>query len=130
LASEQGLTLIEVVMTVTIAVSLTALATFGVNRYLNNGKNRIAQADLATLKAAVRLYILDKGFPTSFTPEAALVPEYIPDLLTDPFARDGSLYVIERRTDPSDGVTKIYIGSRGPDGNVNYSGDDIFFYVR
>ena len=117
-------------MTVTIAVSLTALATFGVNRYLNNGKNRIAQADLATLKAAVRLYILDKGFPTAFTPETALVPEYIPELPTDPYARDGSVYVIERRTDPADGQSKIYVGSRGPDGNVNYGGDDVFFYIR
>lgn len=129
--NEHGATLIEVILTATIIALLASVATLGVNLYITEGKQRIVQSDLASLKAAVRLYILDKGFPATFTPQTDLVDDYLPELPIDPFSRDGSGYVMTLRQDPSDGQIKVYIGSRGPNGVAEAGGgDDIYVYVR
>lgn len=131
---QRGITLVEVILTAMIVSMLASVAALGVKQYLEDGKMQVVNADLATLKSAVRLFILDKGFPTSFNPATDLVPAYLPELETDPFSKDGSGYVIGLRTDPISATQKIYIGSRGPDGIIDYgvsgSKDDIFFYVR
>lgn len=124
---ESGVTLIEVVVTSVIIGLLASVAAFGINAYLTNGKKRIVQGDLATLKTAVRLYILDNGFPDPFQPQDLIDAKYLPDLPPDPFASDGGDYIMAIRGN------KLYIGSRGPDGAVDYGEtgkrDDIFVYV-
>ena len=127
LRDESGVTLMEVVVTSVIVGLLAAMASFGISTYLTNGKKRVVQGDLATLKTAVRLYILDNGFPGTFTGQELVSSGYLPELLPDPFAKDSANYVLEIKGN------KIYIGSRGPDGAVDYgeSGnrDDIFVYL-
>lgn len=129
---QRGISLIEVVVTAVIIALLASLATLSVDFYIKDGKTRIAEGDLATLASATRLYILDHGFPGSFVPSTALVTAYLPELPVDPFASDGSVYYFEIRS--YGGSNQIYIGSRGPDGVVDYgeSGaqDDIYRYVR
>ncbi|HBE77784.1 MAG TPA: hypothetical protein DDW65_08360 [Firmicutes bacterium] len=121
--SEDGMTLIEVLVTVLIITMLASVATLSVHFYLNEGKTRIATGDLSTLKAAVRLYILDRG---SVPTLPQLVPDYLPELPKDPFAAATADYCI----DTSD-ITTIYIYSIGPNGvDNNHGGDDIFVTVN
>lgn len=120
--SEKGMTLIEVVVTVVILTMLTSLATLSVGFYLNEGKARIATGDLTTLKAAVRLYILDKGVPPPNL--AALVNAYLPELPEDPFAAAPTNYHFI-----NDSGT-IFLYSVGPNGNNDiHSGDDIVVQI-
>lgn len=129
--NERGATLVEVILTATIVALLASVATLGVNFYMTEGKSRVVQSDLAALKASVRLLIIDKGFPSTFNPQTDLVGAYLPELPIDPFSRDESVYNMTLRQDPSDGQTKIYIGSRGPNGTTETGGgDDIYVYVR
>ncbi len=129
---EAGLTLIEVVLTTLIVAMLATVATFGVDLYLNEGKTRQAEADLATLRAAVRLLLLDHyanlPLPSTFNPATELVPEYLPELPRDPFALQAEGYLIELRVDPRDGMRKVYLRSRGQDGRVG-TVDDLGYYV-
>ncbi len=116
--SEKGMTLLEVLVTVIILTMLTSIATLSVGFYLNEGKTRVAEGDLATLKAAARLYILDTDNPPATLND--LVPDYLPELPDDPFAAAGTSY--KRATD----ATNMYIYSIGPNGTDNtHSGDDI-----
>jgi type II secretory pathway pseudopilin PulG len=116
------MTLIEVLVTVLILTMLASIATLSASFYLNEGKTRVASGDLNTLKAAVRLYILDK----SSTPTLGqLVPDYLPELPKDPFLATPTNYIIN--TD----VTMIYIYSVGPNGVDNsHTGDDIVVTVN
>jgi prepilin-type N-terminal cleavage/methylation domain-containing protein len=120
--SEDGMTLIEVLVTVLIITMLASVATLSVHFYLNEGKTRIATGDLNTLKAAVRLYILDKGNAPTLP---QLVPDYLPELPKDPFVTASTDFLLA--TD----ATTIYIYSVGPNGvDDTYSGDDIVVTVN
>ena len=131
---QRGVSLLEVLITALMIGLLSAIVTLSVDYYLTDGKDRIVDGDLATLTAATRLYILDHGFPATFDPTTALVPAYLPELPSDPYAAANLIYVIQLRPDPADNITKIYIGSRGEDGQVDYgvinNKDDIFRYVK
>jgi prepilin-type N-terminal cleavage/methylation domain-containing protein len=123
--SEKGMTLIEVLVTVLILSMLASIATLSVSFYLNEGKTRMAQGDLATLKAAVRLYILDKGsVPADLN--TLVVTGYLPELPKDPFVAVSTDY----RYDTSD-PHNIYIYSVGPNGSDDSHGpDDIVVSVN
>jgi prepilin-type N-terminal cleavage/methylation domain len=125
--SESGMTLIEVLVTVLILSMLTSIATLSVSFYMKEGKTRIVQGDLATLKAAVRLYILDKGaIPDDFNLQS-LVPDYLPELPQDPFAAAATDYCLDAATDPY----TVFIYSVGPNGSDDaHSGDDIVMKVN
>lgn len=114
--SEKGMTLIEVVVTVIILTMLASIATLSVGFYLNEGKTRVAEGELATLKAAARLYILDRGAAPSALTD--LIPAYLPELPDDPFAAAGTSY--KTATD----ATNLYIYSIGPNGIDNTHSDD------
>jgi prepilin-type N-terminal cleavage/methylation domain-containing protein len=115
--SEKGMTLIEVLVTVIILTMLASIATLSVGFYLKEGKTRAAEGDLATLKAAVRLYLLDTGDPPATLND--LVPSYLPELPTDPFTATAD-YKMAVDTGG------VYIYSVGPDGADNaHSGDDL-----
>ena len=120
--SEKGMTLLEVLITVLILTMLASVATLSVGFYLKEGKSRIAEGDLATLKAAARLYILDKGNPPDDLND--LVPSYLPELPNDPFASATANYKLTSDTD------RLYIYSVGFNGTDNaHSGDDIVVTV-
>jgi prepilin-type N-terminal cleavage/methylation domain-containing protein len=125
--SDSGMTLIEVLVTVLILTMLTSIATLSVGYYINEGKTRIVNGDLATLKAAVRLYILDKNvIPSDFNLQS-LVPDYLPELPKDPFAATSTDYCLDATTD----LQNIYIYSIGPNGrNEAHGGDDIVVTVN
>lgn len=115
--SEKGMTLIEVLVTVIILTMLASIATLSVGFYLKEGKTRAAEGDLATLKAAARLYLLDTGGPPTTLND--LVPSYLPELPTDLFTAAADY----KMTVDADAV---YIYSVGPDGTDNaHSGDDL-----
>lgn len=122
--SENGLTLIEVLITVLILSMLTSLAALSVGFYINEGKTKIVNGDLATLKAAVRLNILDTGVaPPNLD---ALIPTYLPELPNDPFAATATEYHYTT-TDPN----FIFIYSVGPNGiDDQHNGDDIVVTVN
>ena len=126
--NRKGLTLVEVVLTALIVALLATVAVMSVNQFLIEGKTRAANGDLATLVAATRLYILDKGFPTAFSASDLVTEAYIPEIPVDPFSNSGAHYVIEIR--PVAGENRIFIGSRGPNGVIDYGADDIYRYVR
>lgn len=116
--SEKGMTLIEVLVTVIILSMLASIATLSVGFYLNEGKTKAAEGDLATLKAAARLYLLDTGGPPATLND--LVPSYLPELPTDPFTAAATYYKMTVDADA------IYIYSVGPNGSDDaHSGDDI-----
>ena len=120
--SEKGMTLLEVLITVLILTMLASVATLSVGFYLKEGKSRIAEGDLATLKAAARLYILDKGNSPAVLDD--LVPSYLPELPNDPFASAMAGYKMTVAVD------MMYIYSVGPNGIDNArSGDDIVVTV-
>lgn len=120
--SEKGMTLLEVLITVLILTMLTSVATLSVGFYLNEGKTRIAEGDLATLKAAARLYLLDKGNPPAALND--LVPSYLPELPNDPFASVAATYKMLADA----GTLYIYsVGSNGTDNS--HSGDDILVTI-
>lgn len=134
--NEDGISLLEVIITTVIIGLLTSIAALSVNHYLMLGKNKVVNADLTTISTAVRLYIKDnKGIPVSFNPVTDLVPKYLPELPLDPFSSvENTSYTIVVREDPVDGIKKVYIGSCGPDGIVDYgengAKDDIYKYVK
>ncbi len=116
--SEKGMTLIEVLITVLILTMLTSIAVLSVGFYINEGKTRIAEGDLATLKAASRIYILDK----ETTPPSLvnLVNTYIPELPKDPFAAGTADYLL------ASDAGMLYIYSVGPNRvDDSHAGDDI-----
>lgn len=116
--SEKGMTLLEVLITVIILTMLTSVATLSVGFYLNEGKTRVAEGDLATLKAAARLYLLDTGNPPPTLD--SLAPAYLPELPNDPFVSAAANY--KSATDAG----TMYIYSVGPNGADDiHSGDDI-----
>lgn len=134
--NEDGISLLEVIITTVIIGLLTSVAALSINHYLMLGKTKVVNADLITLSTAVRLYLKDnRRIPVSFNPATDLVPKYLPELPVDPFSsNENTGYTIEVREDPADGIPKVYIGSCGPDGVVDYgesgSKDDIYKYVK
>lgn len=120
--SENGMTLLEVLITVLILTMLASVATLSVGFYMNEGKTRIAEGDLATLKAAARLYILDKESPPTTLDD--LVPFYLPELSKDPFVSTVTDYKVTVDADT------MYIYSVGPNGvDDAHSADDIVVTV-
>lgn len=133
--AEDGITLLEVVITTILIGMLVSIATLSLSYYQTAGNKRLVEGDLATLTTAVRLFILDNGMPSSINQTTDLVPEYLPELPRDPFSKSTPpYYIVTVRTDPSDGNSKIYIGSCGPDGVVDYgqtaTSDDIYKYIK
>jgi len=130
--NESGMTLIEVVLTTLIVALLSTVATFGVDLYLTEGKTRQAEADLATLKTAVRLLLLDRYpddlLPNNFDPAREVVPDYLPEIPKDAFAVKSESYLMELRLDPRDGKLKVYLSSCGVDGLAKTT-DDLGYYV-
>lgn len=120
--SEKGMTLLEVLITVIILTMLASIATLSVGFYLNEGKTRIAEGDLSTLKAAARLHMLDTGNPPDTLGD--LTPSYLPELPNDPFVSAPTSYL--KATD----AVAMYIYSVGPNGADNtHAGDDIVVMI-
>ena len=120
--SENGMTLLEVLITVLILTMLASVATLSVSFYMNEGKTRIAEGDLAALKAAARLYILDKGILPTMMDD--LVPFYLPELPKDPFVSAETVYKVTVDVDT------MYIYSVGINGvDDAHSSDDIVVTV-
>ncbi len=127
---EKGFSLIEVILVTMMIALLATVAQIGITVYLTESKTQVANSHLSILKAALRLYILDQGMPTTLSLPNDLVPQYLPELPFDPFASGELPYIIEIRVDPADGVDKIFVGSRGANGKVDYGGDDLYYYLQ
>jgi type II secretory pathway pseudopilin PulG len=129
---DAGITLIELVVTLIIVVIMASLAGFAINQYIMDGNDSKVQADVATLSAAMRMYILDHGFPDGTVNLKNVLLPYLlisstADLPKDPYSNPAADYIIERRLVGSD--YQIYLGSRGHDGTPN-TADDYYKYVR
>jgi prepilin-type N-terminal cleavage/methylation domain-containing protein len=138
LKNEHGITLIELVMTLIIVAIMATLAGLAINSYITDGYDRMAQADVATLSAAMRMYILDHGFPEATVNLYNVLLPYLlidstSELPKDPYSNPKTNYVIVRRIPDGETEYKIFVGSRGHNGEIDYDAtgsDDYYKYVR